>query len=91
MPAERPSAKPPTEAERRLVLDGLDGHAERIAAGLLNQFSGWTVDGLETLRCYATSCARLRALELNPDVDPVSLHRELRGCLQLRAALKLEI
>ena len=85
-----PASAPVSAVDRRRALRGLSGEARRIAARALDDFSGWDVAMLETLRAYALSCERLAALQSHPPEDTRALHRETRCNLALLKALALE-
>ena len=75
---------PVSKAERRRTLHGLSPVARRIAAGLLDEFTGWHAGTLATVRLYAQSAARLQTLEPGP-----AFHAELKATLALLGALRL--
>jgi hypothetical protein len=81
---------PLSEIDRRRTLAGLPADARRLAADVLAAYSGWDGASLATLRSYALSMHRLRALERSRDADTRALHREVRHALALLKALNLE-
>ena len=83
-------AAPVSETDRRRTLQGLTPGARRLAAQLLEGFTGWDGSSLQTLRAYVLSCERLEALQSNSATDSQDLAREVRINLGLLRALNLE-
>ena len=83
-------AAPISAADRRRTLQGLPPGARRLAAELLEQFSGWDGSSLVTLRSYCVSCDRLEALQAVSTTDSHDLAREVRVNISLLKALNLE-
>ena len=86
--ASQPAATA-TEGEKTAALKGLSAAARTLAHKVLAQYSGWDAAGLQTLRSYALSVERLRALESAGGTTP-ALEREVKINLQLLRALNLE-
>lgn len=83
--ADPPPAAPVTSDDRARVLDGLAPEARRLAAALLDEFTGWDPSSLMTLRLYAQSAERLAGI-----LDDDERRRETRAMLGLLKALQLE-
>src|SRR5918996_1238392 len=80
VPESVPRARDVSLADRRRTLFGLPRDARRLANGLLDEFQGWDLSSLTTLRAYALSCVRLAELDTKGDIR--ELHREIRvNCL----------
>lgn len=82
--------RPVSAADRRRVLGGLTGTARRVMLRLLDEYDDWSGPQLEMARAYALSCARLEALQTDPEADLRAVHRETRINMQLYRTLALE-
>jgi hypothetical protein len=74
---------------RKVALRDLEGHALAVVKAMLSEFGDWDRAGIELLRSFAQSCARLETLA-RPGESLPELRRETRLNLQLRRALDLE-
>jgi hypothetical protein len=88
--APQPPPSPVSAADRRAVLQGLEGVARRVAVGTLSRYEGWCAATLAVLRAYALSCQRVEALQMAKEPATGLLHQELRSNLALLRELNLE-
>jgi hypothetical protein len=78
-----------SSADRARVVAGLSVDARRIVERLLDEHGPEHAADLPTLHSYGCSLDRLAALQADPEIDPVRIHREVRCQLLLLAALNL--